>query len=68
MFQTQNRFMFPRFFRIRHFELLLKHPFQDPVHQRGLSAAGDTGNAGECAERNGDINIFQVVMFRTNNL
>ena len=68
MFQPEHRFVFARFFRIRHLELLLQHPLQNPVHQRRFPAARDPGDAGECAERDGDIDIFQVVMFRPDDL
>ena len=34
----------------------------DLVDQRGLAAAGDTGDAGEGPQRHGDVDVFQVIL------
>ena len=40
---------------------------ENVVDQRGFSGAGDAGDHGHQAERNGDVNILQVVAVRAEN-
>ena len=40
---------------------------QNVVDQRGLATAGYTGDAGHHAERDGDIDVLQIVLCRASN-
>src|SRR5699024_5798071 len=49
-------------------ELLGEHRVQDVVDQRGLPGAGDAGDGGEHAEREGDVLPGEVVRARGDDL